>query len=145
MTINIAVVTSEGLVLGCDSIASVTQYLLNPFTMPLRKTSDGRLRVTFRPEDLMPQVTDARDGVTKMFALADHLAPAAAVTTGLAKLNERSMRSYAGEFLEGLREQSPPLTIKEIATRFLAFMREECEKHYRGSDSSRAKQSSLQE
>ena len=31
MTINIALATSEGLVLGCDSIASSIEYVVDPF------------------------------------------------------------------------------------------------------------------
>jgi hypothetical protein len=34
MTINVAVVTSEALILGCDSIASITGYFVNPFECP---------------------------------------------------------------------------------------------------------------
>jgi hypothetical protein len=49
MTINIAVVTSEALVLGCDSISSVTQYFVDPFSLyqpPASETESFSL--TFR-------------------------------------------------------------------------------------------------
>jgi hypothetical protein len=46
VTINIVVLTSEALVLSCDSIASVTEYFVDPFTCAGERTEDGSLRVT---------------------------------------------------------------------------------------------------
>ena len=99
MTINIAVLTSEALVLSCDSIASVTEYFVDPFTCPGERTEDGSLSVTVTAVDIIPQVTNTWDGVTKLFLLQGGSCPVAAVTAGLAKLNNRSMSGYANQFL----------------------------------------------
>ena len=93
MTINIAVLTSEGIVFGCDSIASATGYFVNPFACRSEDpASDGSLRITITPKDIVSQVTNAWDGVTKMFPLQAGTCPVAGVTAGLAKLNSRSMK-----------------------------------------------------
>ena len=57
MTINIALATSEGLVLGCDSIASAVEYFVNPFGCPREKAADGTLKITITPDDIVQQVT----------------------------------------------------------------------------------------
>src|SRR5579871_474563 len=101
MTINVAVVTSEALVLGCDSIASTMRYFVDPFSVPSVDLGDGKVQLTVSTDDIVPHVTNSWDGVTKMFLL-NHAGgtPVAAVTAGLAKMNDRSMSSYANQFLE---------------------------------------------
>jgi hypothetical protein len=133
MTINVAVVTSEALVFGCDSIASVTRYFVNPFECPYERLDDGSLQVSVSPERIMPHVTHAWGGVTKMFALSDRWTPVAAVTAGLAKLNDRSMSSYANQFLSESQVAPPPETVEEMAYAFLRFVRGQYDRHYAGS------------
>jgi hypothetical protein len=153
VTINIAVLTSEALVLSCDSIASVTEYFVDPFTCHNERTEDGSLSVTVTSADIIPQVTNTWDGVTKLFLLQGGSCPVAAVTAGLAKLNNRSMSSYANQFLsehggsapvEALGTMStfvgpqcvkPVLhTVDDVAHEFLAFMREHYDIHYGDSN-----------
>ncbi len=156
MTINIAVVTSEALVLGCDSIASSTEYLVNPFTCESEDSDEGYLRVKVTPADIVQQVTNTWDGVTKMFPLHAGSLPVAGVTAGLAKLNNRTMSSYANEFFTLHGGQSPIeltptfsatigtylspqtvegalTTVEEVAHKFLSFMRAHYETHYTDS------------
>jgi hypothetical protein len=135
MTINIAVVTSEALVLGCDSISSVTQYFVDPFSNHFQDVGDGKYQLSFFMKDLVPQVTNSWDGVTKMFALSlDARVPVAAVTAGLAKLKDRSMKSYADEFLrDGAANILREHTVEEVARNFLAFMRRHYDIHYADS------------
>jgi hypothetical protein len=152
VTINIAVLTSEALVLSCDSIASVTEYFVDPFTCPSQRTEDGSLNVTVTAADIIPQVTNTWDGVTKLFLLQGGSCPVAAVTAGLAKLNNRSMSSYANQFLSehggaapveapgttstlvGPQCVKPVLhTVEDVAHEFLAFMREHYDTHYEDS------------
>jgi hypothetical protein len=71
VTINIAVLTSDALVLSCDSIASVTKYLVDPFACHSERTEDDSLSVTVTAADIIPQVTNTWDGVTKLFLLQD--------------------------------------------------------------------------
>ncbi len=149
MTINIAVLTSEALVLSCDSIASVTEYFVDPFACPSERTDDGSLSVTVTAADVIPQVTNTWDGVTKLFLLRGGSCPVAAVTAGLAKLNNRSMSSYANQFLSEhggsapveVPETMPTLvgphrlksvlgSVEDVAEEFLGFMRGYYDTHY---------------
>lgn len=135
MTINVGVVTSEALVLGCDSVASTTAYLLDPFQKGASTNSDGTMRMDFDLDDLRPTVTNAWDGVTKMFELSTD-PRVAAVAAGLAKLNGQTLSSLAAEFASR-RKQAPlsptPETVEAIAMSFLRFMRERYEQHYEDS------------
>ena len=77
MTINIALVTSDAFVLGCDSVASITTPMMNPFANPparddkgnLLKDKDGNILVPIL--DVKQTVTDVMPGVTKMFKIYD--------------------------------------------------------------------------
>ncbi len=135
MTINVAVVSAEALVLGCDSISTVTEYFINPFARPAEHIGPENYRVAFTTSDLMPLVTNVWTGVTKMFALScDERTPVAAVTAGLARLNSRSMKSYADEFLRDKAANSlVQHTVEEVAHNFLMFMRRHYERHYANS------------
>ena len=136
MTINVGIVTAEALVLGCDSIASVTEHLLDPFRHNVTDNADGSMRIDFDMDDLVPTVTGAWGGVTKMFELSQS-PPVAAVTAGLAKLNGLNMNSLALEFAATRKTQhaahSSPVTVEDVATAFLQFMRARYEQHYSDS------------
>ena len=72
-------------------------------------------------------VTNIRSGVTKLFELSAS-PPVAAVTSGLAQLHGRSLKSLADEFSSALRARRRPLVnVEPIAKAFLVSMR----KHYR--------------
>ena len=43
MTTNIGLVTSDAVVLGCDSIASASTHYLNPFAMKWERDSAGNI------------------------------------------------------------------------------------------------------
>jgi hypothetical protein len=106
LTINVSLVTSEALVLGCDSTASRGDYYVDPFQIGLQKDAsgnvdfdaDGRVTIKFRYEQMEHIVTDAWGGVTKMFFLCDKYCHVAAVTSGVASLNQRLMSSLASEY-----------------------------------------------
>lgn len=136
MTINVGIVTAEALVLGCDSIASITEHLLDPFRQDVTENADGSMRIDFDMDDLVPTVTGAWGGVTKMFELSQS-PPVAAVTAGLAKLNGLNMSSLASEFAATRHAQqathSAPVTVEDVATSFLRFMRTRYEQHYADS------------
>lgn len=125
MTINIAVVTNEYVVLGCDSVASVTGMFLNPVQYAERDANgnyiqdqQGKYVARFEFEDLQEVVTDAWGGVTKMFCLCQaNDNPIAAVTAGLAQLQNRTISSIAYDFLRTVAGQVP-LTVKDIVEAF---------------------------
>ena len=131
MTINIAVVTNEALVLGCDSTASTTQPLLDPFRPGMQKTKGGRYKLEFDLSDLSEYVTDTRTGAAKMFPLHLGDAPVAATTAGLAKLNDRTMDNFASEFKKRQEAKKvPQANVEVIAKYFLTFMRKQYRRHF---------------
>ncbi len=142
MTINIALATSEGLVLGCDSIASSVEYVIDPFELdgvedeegnPLQ-SSDGHKLVALDPSRIRPVVTNAWAGVTKLFQLYEGSASVAAVTAGVARLNNRTMKSYSEEFLgQQKQKQKPLVNVQTISNEFLRFMRKQFTEHYKDS------------
>jgi hypothetical protein len=141
MTINIALKTSDVLVLGCDSTASATGYYLDPFSLGY-ETDDkgepvldptGKMTLKFKFDELEPLVTNSWVGVTKMFPIHSIPAPMVAVTSGIAKLNERSIANYAAEFFEGHKNPVGTPSAREICDEFLKFFREKYEEHYRDS------------
>jgi hypothetical protein len=146
MTINVGLVTSEALILGCDSTASSGDYYLDPFVAGMEKDADGNIAfdadgkatTKFDFGELQHIVTDAWGGVTKMFPLCSKYCNVAAVTAGAASLNKRIISSLAAEYhgkpkVPG-KSKKQPRTVKEVAEGFLEFMRAEYDEHYRDSD-----------
>ena len=95
MTVNIGLVTSEALVLGCDSIATASRQVIDPFAgilamdsndSPL-KDKDGNLTIPLKPELFQTVVVDVMPGVAKMFKVYDRNGTfVAATTAGMAAL-----------------------------------------------------------
>ncbi len=137
MTINVAVSTSEALVFGCDSIASTTRHLLDPFALNPVDLGNGKHKIEFDYGELIPHVSGAWGGVTKMFPLQDEEngASVAAVTAGLAVLNGRTISNLAAEFfgIQSHRAQKRA-NVEVIAKDFLRFLRKEYIHHYRDSN-----------
>lgn len=134
MTINIALSTSEGLVLACDSIASSIGYFVPAFGTHV-EIREGGYTASYKAQDIVTHVTNSWGGVTKMFQLHGGDTPVAAITAGLAKLGERTMSSCALEFFRRHQPPTPPLaSVAEVAETFLAFMREKYDSHYEGSE-----------
>ncbi len=135
MTINIALVTNDSVVFGCDSVASQQQVLIDPFSLEVLRDESGEVITDARknPHVIMDlskiqrPVTNVLSGVTKLFELSAS-PPTAAVTTGLGQLHGRSIKSLADEFSGKLRSREEPLTsVEPIAEAFLGFMRDHYE------------------
>ena len=149
MTVNIGVITSDALVLSCDSIASVTEPLLSPFGFleygtdgELKRDADGKYTAKFDYQDLQQRVTSAWGGVTKMFQIHPGPSPVVAVTAGTARLIDRSIASHAGEFSRKHQKAWNPgnevtknklVNVEPICRAFLRFMRERYTSHYKES------------
>lgn len=159
MTINVMLVTGDALILGCDSIASRGTYYIDPFELGLQADEagativdgDGNYSVKFKFDQIEHIVTDAWGGVTKMFCLCEDSCHVAAVTSGAAALNGRTISSLASEFREQRRRATrlrtvkvrtatgtstpppPARTVEGVAKEFLTFMRAEYEEHYKDS------------
>lgn len=145
MTINVALVTSHAVVLGCDSTASVTGRYLDPFSAAVAMQKDGtgnikldksgRATIKFKFDALEEIVTDAWGGVTKMFELCSNGCHCAAITSGLATLNDRPIASIAEEFHEAHNKTSGSkiISVKDAADAFLGCVRTEYDEHYKNS------------
>lgn len=143
MTINIALVTSDALVFGCDSIASTIGYMIEPFSLERQKDAAGNLQkdangnpiVALDMSKLEAVVTNAWGGVTKMFCLHKGKCPVVAVTAGLAKFKDgRTIKSLAEEFAENQAGRAKAfVNVEAVANEFLRFFRKAYERHYRGS------------
>lgn len=138
MTINIGLVTNEALIFGCDSITSTSAYFIEPFGNKQSgavKTGDQKgkptFSINFTYDDIRPVVTNAWGGVTKMFQIHGDPSPVAAVTSGLAKLNDRTMNNLSQEFhRKQEKRKSKLVNVDVIAREFLNFIRKEYERHY---------------
>lgn len=143
MTINLGLVISEAVVLGCDSIASTTGYYLDPIALDwevdadgvFTKDGDGKFRLKFDFSDYQSIVTNAWGGVTKMFQIYPDPSPMVAVTAGLAKMKDRPIASWGSEFLRvNSRKNKKKLTdCEEICKTFLTFMRSKYDEHHANS------------
>lgn len=153
MTVNIGLVTSDALVLGCDSVASTTEYFIDPDRIKWERDSDGKIvrdadgKFSFKFDygDFRPIVTNAWGGVTKMFQIYPDPSPVVAVTAGLAKLQDRTVASHAAEFLAlskdgtkaaaGGEKKARPrkVRVEAICNEFLRFMRRRYLDHYKDS------------
>jgi hypothetical protein len=144
MTINVALITNDALVFGCDSTASTGDYYIDPFVIGLDRDSngkflvdaDGKYVVRFDPSQMEHIVTDAWGGVTKMFHLCGNGCHVAAVTAGLAVLNGRTIASAAAEYASKVAKRkgvTKHQTVRHVAEEFLTFMRAEYDEHYKKS------------
>ena len=127
MTINVALVTSEAIVFGCDSTASSTNVMLDVYRHGIEFDEDGNGVVRFPPDALQRVVTNTWSGVTKMFSIGTDKVPVVAVAAGRARLKERTITSLALEFQGKTRSSR---TVKAVAEEFLEFMRDYYDQHY---------------
>lgn len=142
MTINVALVTNEALIMGCDSVASTTRFLLDPIKVIPRdaegnwlQDEQGNWNVKFNFNDLDTIVANAWGGVQKMFILCggqkNSHTTVAAVTSGLATLLNRTMNNFAGEFHRTMIRQNPLCeTVEDVVDRFTKFMGQKFDEHY---------------
>lgn len=143
MTINIALVTNEALVFGCDSIASTVGHMVDPFSLTWQKDAAGNYQkdasgnplVALEMSKIEPVVTNAWGGVTKMFCLHEGKTPVVAVTAGMAKFRDgRTIKSLAEEFAEKQRGRAKPFVrVEAVANEFLRFFHRAYSRHYLGS------------
>ncbi|MEX0695955.1 MAG: hypothetical protein WEB85_14415, partial [Dongiaceae bacterium] len=142
MTINIGLVTSDAVVLACDSVASTTSYFLDPIALQWArdadgkwaKDADGKFSLKFDFDDYQSIVTNAWGGVTKMLPLHKGESPVVAVTAGLAKIKGRPIASLAGEFFEKSEKRKRKcVNVDVICKEFLEFIRAKYDEHYKDS------------
>lgn len=137
MTINVALVTNEHLILGCDSVASITASYLDP--RPFLETDEdgnykrdenGQFVAKFQGTDLQEVVTDAWGGATKMFQLCRRAGlPIAAVTSGLAHLGGRPLSAHAYDFVRD-HPDGEGETVLDTVEAFATYMSDRFERHW---------------
>ena len=87
MTINVALVTSEALIMGCDSIASSSRPMIDPFNQSwvqddegeFVRDPEGRYLMRLEMSDIQQVVSTLMSGVSKMFLV--HAEPPVVATT----------------------------------------------------------------
>ncbi|MGY8812732.1 MAG: hypothetical protein ACKVK5_17060 [Pseudomonadales bacterium] len=137
MTINIAISTYEGVVLGCDSLSSRTALAVMPFSNgdSFAKDAagndiiDAQGNKVFSVSELRHVVTDVFTGAQKMFLIfEDDECSVAGVTAGMATMNGLTIAGHAGNFR---RETSASdmrfASVQEAVRSFADHMREEWE------------------
>lgn len=142
MTVNVLLVTAEAVIFGCDSVSSAIEPRLDPFQF-LEKTPEGAFAVDeqgrwtarFPLSALKHEVISTWQGVTKMFPICANGAQIAAMTSGLAHLNRRTIASYGKEFLSRCagEKAASSWTVEQAAREFLGFVRRAYEQEFEQS------------
>ncbi len=143
MTINIGLVTSEALILGCDSVSSATKTVIDPFGSDtefakdangkLIVDADGNKVIALAARNVQSVVSSVFGGVTKMFNIYDSNGMSvAAVTSGMAKLCDRTISSLAADFLgQQTARTKNHASVQPVVKAFLRFVMKEYESHFR--------------
>lgn len=132
MTINVGLVTSDALILGCDSISSITQGYVDLAFVDWKtdekgetiKDSSGNFVIGVNQGCVRHLVTDVYSGVTKMLKIC-HSPVVVAVTAGLAKLSNRTIKAVADDFCRKYgKEKNGRESVKAVAEEFIEFVYE---------------------
>lgn len=141
MTINIALATNDAIVIGCDSVSSITRALVDPFQMQPAVDQDGNAildakgnaALSLSPQDIKSFVVNVVSGVEKMFLLYEKKDKfsVAATTAGMAVVGDQSVRAIGDEFRAD--NQKNFKRVEDVAKAFLEFVRVRYEQHFEGS------------
>lgn len=135
LTINIAVVTRESVILGCDSLSSASDWAFFPYRdgAQFAKDAQGNFildasgnRVISIPHPQVEHVvTTVFGGARKMFCLyEDPDTQVAAITSGSATLVGETIADIARRFSRENQQESVTFnTVEEVANAFYAFAR----------------------
>lgn len=141
MTINVAVLTFDAIVLGCDSFSSLTDTALFPFRNggpgfavdgegKLIVDANGDFVMAVTPHSLESVATNVFSGVSKMFLLyEDGDTSVGATTAGMGTLNGLTIAAHAGRYRRlGKKENRQFGNVSDVANDFRAYIRAEWEK-----------------
>lgn len=130
MTINIAVATYDAIILGCDSLSSVSEPVVR-FRGEFAKDAEGNEILDHMGQRVISAgmienvVATVFGGVNKMFLLyEDAETSVAAVTSGQATLCGVPIAEVAKRFRR-VAQGERLTSVSEVATRFLEFVRED--------------------
>ncbi|MDG2517369.1 hypothetical protein [Lysobacter soli] len=155
MTVNVAVATYHGVVLGCDSLSSIVERAYFPFRTPdafardedgnLLRDAQGRPLLVFSDENLQETPTNIMGGVQKMFLLYEDSDPTnvecsvAATTSGLGTLNGVVIAELADRFRRKVPALCPAAgTAEDVVQAFIAFIRPQWEQQVAFADTDEA-------
>ncbi|OLU22896.1 hypothetical protein BVH03_21835 [Pseudomonas sp. PA15(2017)] len=138
MTINIAVATYDAIVLGCDSLSSVSEQAIFPFRpeVGFARDANGNELVdatgskVVSAANMRSLVTNVWGGARKMFLLyEDDDTSVAAVTAGIATLSGSTIAELAGRFRRSNEIASLSYSrTADVAEDFRRYMRAEWER-----------------
>lgn len=135
MTINIAMVTRESVLLGCDSLSSAVDWAFFPYRDGARFAkdangedlldADGNRLISVPHEQVEHVVTTVFGGARKMFCLYEDVdTKVAAVTSGSATLLGETIADIARRFTRANEQDSISFnTVEEVARAFYIFSR----------------------
>lgn len=138
MTINIALATADGIVLGCDSLSSVVQTAIFPYMHGAEPAldkngeplldSDGNMLIPLQPATMRPVATHVFSGVSKMFCIYEDQRKdtvVGAVTSGLAILEGSTIAELAKRFRrQTMENRAEYRTVEQVARAFTDFIGE---------------------
>lgn len=136
MTINIALATYDGIILGCDSLSSITERALFPLRPDCEwaRDEDGNLlldrngnpMIPATPQNLTLSATTVFGGVSKMFCLyTDPDTTVAALTAGMATLSDITIAEQAKRFKRRNEvNEKKYVSSLDVANDFTAFAHE---------------------
>lgn len=142
MTINIALATYDGIILGCDSLSSITSQVIFPFEGACDYAVDadgnfmrdgaGKMLIPVTPGNVTQIATTVFGGVSKMFCLyEDDDTCVAALTSGLAVIGGVTIAEQAKRYRRRNKVVGTVFTsVDAVAKDFLAFMRELWDEQY---------------
>lgn len=141
MTINIALVTNDSIVLGCDSLSSMVETAVFPFRekTPFAVDANGDVildangspTISWNADKMVDVAVTVFGGVSKIFCLYDQNdTSVAAVTAGLALVGGVTIAEQAKRFR---RTTSPHESVESVAQGFLAFMTDKWEEDFQRS------------
>jgi hypothetical protein len=145
MTINIALATYDGIILGCDSLSSVIGQVIYPFNPQCVRAKDangdvildanGNPMISLSENNISNIATTVFGGVNKVFCLyKDDDTCVVALTSGLATLGDVTIAEQARRYKRKNEQENTKFTaVKDISQHFLAHMRQLWEQQFEGT------------
>jgi len=148
MTTLVALATRDSLVMGCDSLGSITKRMVDPFDVIVDffdSNNEWKLKVDEKGDPILQTFDDiykkSQDipfdhmtHMTKLFSLSP--LEMGVMTTGIASIGERTLKSIINEFKEiddafDKKRKSTNYTVKSISKRLMAFINGFYQKRYK--------------
>lgn len=141
MTTLVALATKDALVMGCDSLGTVTKNLLDPLDLldHFFDPKDGKLKVDEQGKPILKEFYDIYGKAQEVpFNQMTHVGKMLPLTplsmgvmsTGIASIGNRTIKSLINEFKATRKNVAGPCTTKGIADELLTFIGDYYVKEY---------------